>query len=309
VHIPVLLDEALSALAVKPAGRYIDGTGGGGGHAEAVAEQLSAGGRLLVMDRDASAVAGLRRRLARFGDEVKVVHENYANLGEAMHAQQWDAVDGVLLDVGASSDQLDAPERGFSFSQDGPLDMRMDPMRGETAAELLNRLDLDALTGMLRTWGEEPAARRIARALVERRSIRPWSRTGELALLVERVKGGRRGKRHPATRTFQALRIAVNRELDHLETGLEAAVRAVRPGGRVVVISFHSLEDRLAKTVLGRHVGRWVSLQSGGRRWEGAEPAAHWVHRRPLRPSDAEIAGNPRARSAKLRAAERGDAA
>jgi 16S rRNA (cytosine1402-N4)-methyltransferase len=214
-------------------------------------------------------------------------------------------VDGILLDIGLSSNQLDDPERGFSFMRDGPLDMRMNRGKARTAADLLNTLDEVDLVTLLRKYGEEPRARAIARRVVARRQETPFTRTTQLADLVMGVYGGRRGRIHPATQTFQALRIAVNGELEALERGLEAGLGLLSPGGRLVVISFHSLEDRIVKHFFAEHQGHWESLAEGGRTWVGSMPQVEVLTRRPVMASEEECLVNPRARSAKLRAAER----
>jgi 16S rRNA (cytosine1402-N4)-methyltransferase len=214
-------------------------------------------------------------------------------------------VDGVLLDIGISSDQLDSAERGFSFMKDGPLDMRMNRDIQPTAADLVNTLPAQDLAEVLSRYGEEPRARAIARRIVAERDVRAFSRTSELADLVMKVYGGRRGRIHPATQTFQALRIAVNGELKALEAGLEAGLNLLAPGGRLVVISFHSLEDRIVKHFFADHQGRWESLAEGGRKWVGVEPKVEVLIRKPVMASEDECERNPRARSAKLRAVER----
>ena len=307
-HISVMPRETLDGLNVRPGGRYIDGTLGGAGHAEAILRAAGPDGRLLGFDRDAAAIERARARLAPFGDRFEAVHANFADMATIACEHGFDAVDGVLLDLGVSSFQLDDPARGFSFQHDGPLDMRMDATHGETAADLLARLagDPDALAAILRDYGEEPRAGRIARALCEAQSRTPFTSTLQLADAVEKALGGRRGAaRHPATRTFQALRIAVNGELDAVAAGLEAGLSLLSPGGRMAVITFHSLEDRIVKRVFAEHVGRWESLQAGGRRRIGREPAVAAVLRKPAIPSDDEQSSNARSRSAKLRVVER----
>ncbi len=299
-HVPVMLAEAVDALAVKPGGVYLDGTFGRGGHAREVLKRLGAGGRLLLLDRDPQAIAMAR---AEFGQDprVKVRHGSFADLAE------WDAteggLDGVLLDIGVSSPQLDDPQRGFSFQADAPLDMRMDTSQGESAAEFLARASEEAIADVLYNYGEERMSRRIARWIVERRADQPIRTTAELAELCARANPKREPGKHPATRTFQALRIAVNGELDALERGLAGAERRLKPGGRLVVISFHSLEDRIVKQFI-----RGRSQPPPARR--GLPPPVH----APLTlralgnarlPGDQEIERNPRARSAVLRVAER----
>ncbi|MBQ9725983.1 MAG: 16S rRNA (cytosine(1402)-N(4))-methyltransferase RsmH [Kiritimatiellae bacterium] len=308
MHVPVLLSETVEALAPRPGRRYVDGTLGGGGHAEAVLLACGPDGRLLGLDRDGDAVARCRGRLAPFGGRFEAVHSDFARIGEVARERGFAPADGVLLDLGVSSFQLDEPARGFSFRADGPLDMRMDRSRGRTAAELLDSFggDWRALAAILRDFGEEPAAGRIARAILDEHARSRIDSTARLAAVVEKAAGGRRGAaRHPATRTFQALRIAVNGELEQIETALEAALGLLAEDGRLAVITFHSLEDRIVKRAFAAHEGRDVALQQGGSRWEGRLPAVRRLHRRPLVPSPAECAANPRARSAKLRAVRR----
>jgi 16S rRNA (cytosine1402-N4)-methyltransferase len=304
-HVPVLLHEAVQGLQVRKDGVYLDGTFGRGGHARAVLAQLGAGGKLLLMDRDPTAIAAARES---FGSDarVQIRHGNFAELG------QWDAtaagLDGVLLDLGVSSPQLDDAARGFSFRADAPLDMRMDMSSGLSAAEFLARTDEAEIANVLWQFGEERMAKRIAKAIVERRTEQPLTRTLELADLIERTIGRRRdthpgGGKHPATRSFQALRIRVNAELDAVNQGLRAAVDRLNGRGRLAVISFHSLEDRIVKNFL-----RDESQPVPTRRGLPPPPTAH------LRlktvggaqfAADNELASNPRARSAVLRVAER----
>lgn len=306
MHEPVLLGETVTLLNLSAARRAVDATLGGGGHAEAILRALPPDGQLLGLDADPEAVARARERLAAYGDRFQARHARFSRLAEALAAAGWDAVDAVLFDLGVSSFQLEDPRRGFSFQEDGPLDMRMNPDEPLTAAELVNRLSERELESLLRAYGEEPRARRIARAIVERRASAPFTRTLELAACVEAAVGGRRGARlHPATRTFQALRMAVNREPEELAAGLEAGLAALRRGGRMAVISFHSLEDRAVKQFARAHEGRWESLPEGGARWRGATPAVRAVTRRAVRPTEDECRRNPRARSARLRVVER----
>ena len=299
-HVPVMLDEVLEGLAIRADGTYLDGTFGRGGHARAVLQKLDANGRLLVMDRDPQAVAAAR---SEFGGDARVSirHGDFADLAEwpATHA----GLDGVLLDLGVSSPQLDDAQRGFSFRADAPLDMRMDPTAGESAAAFLARASETEIADVLWKYGEERMSRRIAKAIVARRAENPITRTGELAELVARVVGGQKSGKHPATRTFQALRIAVNGELDALDRGLQGALARLRPGGRLTVISFHSLEDRAVKQFL-----REKSSLPPIRRGLPPPPQVEL----PLKligsaqfASDEEVERNPRARSAVLRVAER----
>lgn len=300
----MLLAEALDALAVKPGGTYLDATVGGGGHAEAILERVGLLGRLLGIDRDPAALAVAQARLSRFPNAV-LARGAFSSMIELARANGMEAVDGVLLDLGVSSFQLDQAERGFSFQREGPLDMRMDPDGPTTAADLVNRAGEAELADWIRRFGEEPMARRIARQIVAARAKGPIRTTTELAAIVERAKGGHRGRIHPATKTFQALRMVVNDELAELEAGLEAAVRLLKPGGRLAVIAFHSLEDRLVKQRLSRHIPRRVSLAEGGEREEFVPPRLRWVFKGARMPGEEEVARNPRARSARLRAVER----
>lgn len=299
-HVPVMLHEVLDGLAIRADGTYFDGTFGRGGHARAVLQKLNGHGRLLVMDRDPLAIAAARRE---FGDDARVSirHGDFADLAEWPATQA--GLDGVLLDLGVSSPQLDDAERGFSFRADAPLDMRMDPTAGESAAAFLARASESEIANVLWTYGEERMSRRIAKAIVERRAENPVTRTGELAGLVSRVVGGQKSGKHPATRTFQALRIAINGELEALQRGLQGALARLRPGGRLVVISFHSLEDRAVKQFL-----RDKSSLPPMRRGLPPPPQIEL----PLKliggaqfAGDEELARNPRARSAVLRVAER----
>lgn len=299
-HIPVMLGEAVEGLAVKAGGRYLDGTFGRGGHARAVLSRLGPDGRLLLMDRDPQAVATAQAEFA--GDpRVSIRHANFSSLAE------WDetvaGLDGVLLDLGVSSPQLDEAARGFSFMADAPLDMRMDPTQGESAAEFLARADEREIADVLWQFGEERHARRIARAIVADRAATPFTRTGQLAALIERVVGRREPGKHPATRSFQALRIRVNGELESLQQGLEAALERLNVGGRLSVISFHSLEDRAVKTFIRDHSGR----VQGSRRGPpvAAAPARLAAIGKAQFPSADEQAANPRSRSAVLRVAEK----
>jgi 16S rRNA (cytosine1402-N4)-methyltransferase len=305
MHRAVLANEVMHWLAPRRGGVYLDGTVGGGGHARAIAEMIGPEGRLLALDQDADALVRAGAALAEWADRCTLVRSSFAEMDQVAAAHGIAGVDGVLLDIGISSNQLDDPERGFSFMRDGPLDMRMNRGKALTAADLLNTLPEVDLADLLRRYGEEPRARAIARHVVRVRQQDPFVRTGQLADLVMRVYGGRRGRTHPATQTFQALRIAVNGELEALERGLAAGLGLLAPGGRMVVISFHSLEDRIVKHFFAEHQGRWESLPEGGRKWMGSLPQVAVLTRRPVTASEEECRVNPRARSAKLRAAER----
>ena len=289
VHVPVLQDEVVALLRPRPAGRYLDVTIGLGGHAEAILRASEPTGTLVGIDRDAEALAIARQRLAPFGGRVTTLQGRYEALGQLVEPDA--RFDGILFDLGASSLQMDAAERGFSFSRQGPLDMRMDRGVGRTAADLLGELSEEELADLIFQWGEERWSRRIARAIVTARQEKPIATTTELATVVGRSIPRRLWPRHihPATRTFQALRIAVNEEVTGLGLALEEATRLLAPGGRVAVISFHSLEDRTVKQT-------WRRLE--------AEAGLRIVTKRPITPGTAEQDANPRSRSAKLRAAE-----
>lgn len=307
MHTSVMVREVLDLLAVRPDGRYVDGTVGGGGHARAILERLGPQGFLLAVDRDENAIATARKALAAWPSQCRFEHGNFADMCILAQRHDFQAVDGILLDLGMSSMQVDEAERGFSFMQNGPLDMRMDLSQPTTAADLANSLDEKALAETIGFLGGEPAARRIARAIVRARLHGPIQTTGRLADLVAGIPGIRRGRIHPATRTFQALRMAVNRELESLAAGLETAIALLKPGGRLAVLSYHSLEDGCVKKIGKEHIGRWVSLPAGGERWEGTQPLARWIARKPLMAGPEEITNNPRSRSAKLRVMERID--
>ncbi|MCK9520410.1 MAG: 16S rRNA (cytosine(1402)-N(4))-methyltransferase RsmH [Dehalococcoidia bacterium] len=310
-HIPVLLDEVLHYLAVREGGRYIDGTTGLGGHSEAIARAMGEHGRLLCIDQDREALEFARTRLAPFGRRVSFVHGNFRDIAQIARSEGFDSVDGILLDIGVSSLQLDSAERGFAFGLEGPLDMRMDPSAGGiTAAEIVNTWDERELADLFFEYGEERQSRRIARAIVR---ARPLSTTWELARAVEQAVGGARGQTqiHPATKVFLALRIRVNGELDSLDAALPQAHSLLgsgtdgRPGGRLVVISFHSLEDRIVKRYFRREASDCLCPPELPVCQCGHKATLRELTRRAIRPSEAETAANPRARSAVLRAAER----
>jgi 16S rRNA (cytosine1402-N4)-methyltransferase len=295
-HTPVLLSEVLDGLAPRSGGRYLDGTLGGGGHAAAVLEASAPNGRLLGIDADPAALAAAGTRLAAFGERPTLAHGNFRDIGRLAREQGFEQIDGLLLDLGVSSHQIDTPERGFSFAADAPLDMRLDPTGGATAADLVNDTPESELADLIFRYGEERGSRRVARFIAEARRKRSIETTIELAELVTRALGGRHGKIHPATRTFQALRIAVNRELESLETALPQAVELLAPGGRMAIISFHSLEDRIVKL--------FFRAESG---YGGTEQPARLqiITKKPIEASEQEARANPRSRSAKLRVAEK----
>ncbi|NQU40093.1 MAG: 16S rRNA (cytosine(1402)-N(4))-methyltransferase RsmH [Lentisphaerae bacterium] len=304
MHQAVLLTETVERLNPRPGGIYIDATVGSAGHAAAIVERMEGQGLFIGMDRDPEALARAGERLAEFGAVVRLVHANFSGMEAVAREAGVTQVDGIMMDLGVSSNQIGTPERGFSFQDDGPLDMRMDPTQPPTAAELVNTLSEFELADCFRTLGEEKRARVAARAIVRERSEVPITTTGRLAAIVEKAVGGRRGRIHPATRVFQALRMRVNGELDALAEGLDAGISLLAPGGRLAVISFHSLEDRMVKHCFARHIGRMVSLAAGGEAWEGTRPKLKAITRKPVMASEAELAENPRARSAKLRVIE-----
>lgn len=306
IHQPVMLRETVSRLITDCGGVYVDATAGSGGHAEAILERLADGGRLVAVDCDAAALERCRERLAARPPRLELLHGNFARLDELLEPLGVAAVDGILMDLGMSSDQVESAERGFGFRQEGPLDMRMNPTgEAATAQQIVDEMSEPELRALLQAGGARAEARRVARAIVSRRASRPVAGTRQLAELVSRATGGRKGKRHPATRVFQALRMAVNDELRVLRTGLDVALNLLRPGGRLAVIAFHSLEDQEIKRCFTEHRGRWVALQQGGRRWEGRSPSVRWIDRGAVTPAAAETAHNPRSRSAKLRVVER----
>ena len=301
-HLPVLYHEIILALQPRREGFYVDGTLGAGGHAAGILEASQPDGRLLGMDLDPQAVSIARQRLAPFGSRAVIVQASYTSLREQLDGLGWQEVQGILLDLGVSSMQLDTPERGFSFQTDAPLDMRFDPSNPVTADELVNLWPETDLADVLFRYGEERRAYQVARAIVR---SRPIHTTGKLAEIVARATRGGRPGFHPATRTFQALRIAVNRELEALEMVLPQAVAALAPSGRLAVLSFHSLEDRIVK--------QYFRLESQDCICPPRQPVCTCAHhaslrdltRHPIQPTETEIAANPRARSAKLRIVEK----
>ena len=303
-HVPVLAAEVLAALRPASGGRYLDGTLGGGGHAEMILKASSPDGKLWGTDRDESAIAAASSRLAAFGDRVEITNDSYSN------AAGWVAVgtlDGVLLDLGVSSPQLDHANRGFSVQTDGPLDMRMDQTQALTAAEVVNTWSEAELAAIIWKYGGDRDSRRIARTIAQARAEASLETTGHLAEVVAGAKRRGRHKKHPAVQVFQAVRIAVNDELDELARGLEGAFGLLKPGGRLAVITFHSLEDRMVKEFGNEHARDYdvsgevdVPMLRVDR-----EPRMRWVSRKSIRPADAEVEANPRARSAQLRVLEK----
>lgn len=307
-HTPVLVEEVLAALAIRPAGLYIDATFGRGGHSARILQALGSDGRLIALDRDPAAIASGR---VRFADEPRLclLHARFGALGISVSPHMpRPYCDGILFDLGVSSPQLAESERGFSFERDGPLDMRMDPTHGRPVSSWLAEASRDEIRHVIGALGEERFAGRIATAIVRARAVRPLTRTLELAELVARCVPTRESGKHPATRTFQALRMQVNEELPQLQSALEQAVPLLSPGGRLAVIAFHSLEDRLVKQFIRKHSQIDATLASVPLSETQARAAARLTLKavgRKQRPSAQEIAANPRARSAVLRVAER----
>ena len=302
-HRPVLLQEAVDALDIRPGGKYLDGTFGRGGHSRAILARLSKEGCLFSLDRDPDAVAAGEEALG-CDPRFSIVLGNYADMERYVH--EWDVeegLDGILLDLGVSSPQLDDPERGFSFMGEGPLDMRMNPLRGVSAGEWLAEAQERELTRVFWEFGEERHARRIARSIVKARQQQRLETTGQLARLIEETIGRREKNKHPATRCFQAIRIFINDELAYLAKGLKEAIRLLRPGGRLVVISFHSLEDRLVKRTF-KEAARPGQVRRNLPQHPDFKPVLKLLGK-PLRPSQAELSVNPRARSAVMRVAEK----
>ncbi len=296
-HVPVLLNETIERLEVRPGGRYVDGTLGRAGHARAIVER---GGLVLGIDRDEQAID----EVAALGlKNLKAVRGNHGDLKKVANENGWDEVDGILLDLGVSSPQLDEAGRGFSFLREGPLDMRMDRSGGVSAADLVNGESEERLAEIFRDWGEEPQARRVARAIAKAREegVR-FRTTKELADFIERLVG-RRGAHHPATRVFQALRMETNDEMGELRRALEGGLELLKRGGRFAVITFESITDRVVKQFFAAHAGRNVSLQQGGVEWRGELPKVSLVTKKAVVAADEELEVNPRARSAKLRVA------
>jgi 16S rRNA (cytosine1402-N4)-methyltransferase len=306
-HVPVMLDRCVELLRPRPGGRYVDATLGLGGHAEALLAASEPGGRVLGLDRDPAALAAARARLAGAGDRLTAVPASFADLGRVACELGFDRVDGVLYDLGVSSLQLDEAARGFSYRADAPLDMRMDPTRGATAADVVNTYPRAELARVLRDYGEERFAGRIARFVEEARGRAPVRTTGELVELVKAAvpAAARRTGPHPARRTFQALRVEVNGELAALAASLPQAIDLLAPGGRVVVLAYHSLEDRIVKRALAAAAAGDYSPPELPEHVVRRTPVLRLLTRRPETPAAEEVAANPRAESAKLRAAEK----
>lgn len=306
MHVPVMLAEAIEGLNLVAGSVVADLTLGGAGHAEAILAGLGPDGVLIGIDRDPLAIERARIRLSGFDCKSVILRQaNFSEIKAVAAELGVYELDAVLVDLGVSSYQLETPERGFSFRLDGPLDMRMDPGAALTAEHIVNGYEEREIAEILYRYGEERAARRIARAIVAERGARRIDRTLQLAEIIAKAKNGGRGRIHPATKSFMALRMAVNDELGSLAEGLEGSLELLRPGGRMAVISFHSLEDRMVKKVFREHRGRSVSLHGGGARWEGRHPRVELIVRKPIEAGRDELRENPRARSAKLRIVER----
>lgn len=308
MHIPVLLKETIAALNPQPGCVYIDGTLGQAGHASAVMRLAGESGRLLGIDRDGEALIRAKNNLLR--DQIPgthtLVHGAHGDIGTIAQANGFEQVDAILLDLGVSSDQLDTPERGFSFRQDGPLDMRMRNDAGETAADLVARLSVPEMTTLFKELGEEKRAYAIAKAIDRERQKAPFTRTLQLADCVAKAVGTAHTKgRHPATRVFQALRMAVNDEMGDLRRALEAGINLLKPGGIMAILTFESLTDRVVKQTFKAHCGQEVSLQQGGSEWRGILPKTELILKKAVCGQPEELESNPRARSAKLRAVRR----
>ena len=300
-HIPVLFHEVLALLQPKANGRYIDGTVGAGGHTAGLLQKSAPSGRVLVFDKDAEAIAFAQNQLKSFGDRVTYVHASYAEMGSLAPANNFDQVEGILLDLGLSSRQLDNAQRGFSFMKEGPLDMRFDTSQGETAADLLNNLDEATLADIFWRYGEEKSSRKIARMIV---AERPFTTTTQLAEKIAQTVR-RRGRIHPATQTFQALRIAVNRELETVEAGVMAALDLLAENGRLAIISFHSLEDRFVKQTFRRLSQDCTCPPDQPICTCGGQAKFKLITRKAVQASAEEIAQNSRSRSARLRVIEK----
>ena len=304
VHVPVLVDEVIAALQPRPGGKFIDCTIGLGGHAEAILEEISPSGTLLGIDADPDAIKIGKDRLSDYGETVTLVNDNFINLEAISERCHFHPVDGILFDLGVSSLQLDTAERGFSFHLDAPLDMRFNPEQGLTASDIVNRFSEQELAKLIETYGEERHSRRIARYIAQNR---PVTTTAELAQLVQQasVASSRRSRIHPATRTFMALRIAVNSELQNLELALKQTPNLLRLGGRLAVISYHSLEDRIVKQFIRLAASSCVCPPGTIICRCGHVPTLKLISRKVIKPTSLEIESNPRSRSARLRIAER----
>lgn len=306
-HRSVLLDECIEGLAIKPNGIYVDGTAGGGGHSFHIASALGEGGRLIAIDQDENAIVAAGKRLAPFGEKVTLVRSNFSRVSEVLNELGIEKIDGILMDLGVSSYQLDTPERGFSYNADAPLDMRMDNRNPLDASVVVNTYSEEKLREIIYGYGEEKFGGKIASEIVKARGIKPIESTGELVDIIKRAipMAAKQGGHHPAKRTFQAIRIEVNSELDVIKPAIDGAVKYLNEGGRIAIITFHSLEDRLVKQA-------YASLAEGctcPRNFPvcvcGNKPKVKIVTKKPILPSERELEENPRSRSAKLRIAEK----
>lgn len=303
-HVPVLLNETIDSLNIKPDGIYADGTLGGAGHSSHIAEKLTSG-MLIGFDQDSEAIEAAIKRLKPFKDQVKIIHSNFENMGSILDEMGYEHIDGILLDLGVSSHQLDDGSRGFSYRVDAPLDMRMDRDAGLSAADILNTYDEQEIYRIIRDYGEERYAKNIARNIVKTRQDRPIETTFQL---VDIIKASMPAKElaygHPAKRTFQAIRIACNRELEVLENSIDTMIDHLKPGGRISIITFHSLEDRIVKTAFKRNENPCTCPPNFPVCVCGKKPKGHVVYKKPVLPSAEEMEENPRSKSAKLRTFE-----
>lgn len=305
-HRSVLLNEAVEALAIRPNGTYVDGTAGGGGHSFEIASRLT-NGTLIAIDQDENAIVAAGERLAPLGERVKIVRNNFSHLDDVLDACGVEQIDGLLLDLGVSSHQLDEAERGFAYQNDAPLDMRMDRRQSKNAYEVVNTYSEQDLKYILYTYGEERFAARIAAKIISAREKKPIETTGELAELIKSAipAAAREGGHHPAKRSFQAIRIEVNAELDVILPAIESAVKHMNAGGRIAIITFHSLEDRLVKQAFARLASGCTCPKDLPVCVCGKKPIVKVISKKPILPSETELEENPRARSAKLRVAEK----
>ena len=306
-HRSVLLDECIEGLNIKPNGIYVDGTAGGGGHSFHIASKLGEGGRLIAIDQDENAIAAAGKRLSPFGDKVTLVRSNFSRVSEVLSELGIEKIDGILMDLGVSSYQLDTPERGFSYNADAPLDMRMDNRNPLDASVVVNTYSEEKLREIIYGYGEEKFGGKIASEIVKARSIKPIESTGELVDIIKRAmpSAAKQGGHHPAKRTFQAIRIEVNSELDVIRPAIDGAVGHLSEGGRIAIITFHSLEDRLVKQAYASLAEGCTCPRSFPVCVCGNKPKVKIITKKPILPSENELEENPRSRSAKLRVAEK----
>ncbi len=309
-HVPVLLDEVIDGLNLQPSGIYVDGTLGGAGHSSQIAARLSAGGRLIGIDQDRDAIAAASGRLAAYGDMVTIVHDNYEHIPQILQQLGISSVNGILLDIGVSSYQLDNPERGFSYNSDEPLDMRMDQESPVTAADIVNERSQEELTRILRDYGEERYAAGIARRIVQERENRPFATTGDLVRVIRASVPMKMQEKYgnPCKRSFQAIRIACNRELDVLQDSIDQLIDLLAPGGRLCIITFHSLEDRIVKNAFRRNENPCTCPPEFPVCVCGRKSKGKVITRKPIVPSEDELERNKRAASSKLRIFEKAGA-